>query len=81
AAGLLERAKASMNKGQAEFDFFKTLPKPPEAAESLKEVEDSYAAPFQRVLHLLHLGLVGRHVGLFQRRDQRRQTLLDQRRV
>ena len=48
AAGLLERAKAAQNKGQAEFDYFKTLPRPPEAAESLKEVEDSYGALVQQ---------------------------------
>ncbi|MFD4839076.1 methyl-accepting chemotaxis protein [Achromobacter sp. NPDC058515] len=50
AAGLLERAKASLNKGQAEFDYFKTLPRPAEAAESLKEIESSYATLSQQGL-------------------------------
>ena len=48
AAGLLERAKASLNKGQAEFDYFKTLPRSPEAAEALKEIEESYATLAQQ---------------------------------
>src|SRR3546814_7197234 len=53
ATGLLERAKASMNKGQAEFEYYKTLPQPPDAVESLKEIEAAYAMLVQQGLNPL----------------------------
>ena len=53
AAGLLQRAKASLNKGQAEYEYYKSLAKPADAAESLKEIEESYSILIQQGLNPL----------------------------
>ncbi|MBR8656688.1 Tar ligand binding domain-containing protein, partial [Achromobacter sp. Marseille-Q0513] len=53
AAGLLQRAKASLNKGQAEYEYYKSLAKPADAAESLKEIEESYNILIQQGLNPL----------------------------
>ncbi|WP_201525077.1 Tar ligand binding domain-containing protein, partial [Bordetella pseudohinzii] len=42
AAGLLERAKAALNRAQGELEHFRKLPRPDSAQESLKEVEATY---------------------------------------
>ncbi|CAB3718788.1 hypothetical protein LMG26845_06203 [Achromobacter insuavis] len=47
-------------------------------APEIKPLDGAGEAPFERVLHLLHLRLVGRHVGLLQRGGQRLHALLDQ---
>ncbi|CUJ66307.1 Uncharacterised protein [Achromobacter ruhlandii] len=47
-------------------------------APEIKAFDGAGEAPFQRVLHLLHLRLVGRHVGLLQRGGQGLHALLDQ---
>ena len=52
AAGLLQRAKASLNKGQAEYEYYKSLA-PADAAESLKEIEESYSILIQQGLNPL----------------------------
>ncbi|WZB61133.1 methyl-accepting chemotaxis protein [Achromobacter xylosoxidans] len=53
AAGLLQRAKASLNKGQAEYEYYKSLAKPADALESLKEIEESYSILIQQGLNPL----------------------------
>ncbi|WP_241119615.1 methyl-accepting chemotaxis protein [Achromobacter xylosoxidans] len=77
AAGLLERAKASQNKGQAEFDYFKTLPKPAEAADSLKEVEESYGALVQQGLLPLTAALEKADMPAYQTQVQKVQDALE----
>ncbi|MCZ8394064.1 methyl-accepting chemotaxis protein [Achromobacter xylosoxidans] len=77
AAGLLERAKASQNKGQAEFDYFKTLPKPAEAADALKEVEDSYGALVQQGLLPLTAALEKADMPAYQTQVQKVQDALE----
>ena len=52
AAGLLQRAKASLNKGQAEYEYYKSLAAA-DAAESLKEIEESYSILIQQGLNPL----------------------------
>ncbi|OZI32623.1 chemotaxis protein [Bordetella genomosp. 1] len=42
AAGLVQRAKASLNRAQTEFDYYKSLPHPDSAAESMKEVDAAF---------------------------------------
>ncbi|MCD0505983.1 Tar ligand binding domain-containing protein, partial [Bordetella petrii] len=44
AAGMLQRASASMNRAQTEFEYFKNLPRPEGAQESLGEIDSAYAA-------------------------------------
>src|SRR3546814_5776476 len=41
AAGLLQRASASMNRAQTEFEYYKTLPRPAGAPAPLPDVADS----------------------------------------
>ena len=77
AAGLLERAKAAQNKGQAEFDYFKTLPRPPEATESLKEVEDSYGALVQQGVVPLTAALEKADMPAYQAQVQKVQDALE----
>ncbi len=77
AAGLLERAKAAQNKGQAEFDYFKTLPRPAEAAESLKEVEDSYGALIQQGVQPLTAALEKADMPAYQTQVQKVQDALE----
>ncbi|NEV09272.1 HAMP domain-containing protein, partial [Achromobacter xylosoxidans] len=77
AAGLLERAKASQNKGQAEFDYFKTLPKPAEATDSLKEVEESYGALVQQGLLPLTAALEKADMPAYQTQVQKVQDALE----
>ncbi|WP_286936253.1 methyl-accepting chemotaxis protein [Achromobacter sp. UBA4530] len=77
AAGLLERAKASLNKGQAEFDFFKTLPQPAEAAEALKEIDDSYAALVQQGVAPLVAALEKADMPAYQTQIQKVQDALE----
>src|SRR3546814_210349 len=48
AAGLLQRANAAMNRAQTEFDYYKTLPRPAAAQESLAGVDEAYAALMQQ---------------------------------
>ncbi|CAP42444.1 methyl-accepting chemotaxis protein [Bordetella petrii] len=48
AAGLLQRANAAMNRAQTEFEYYKKLPRPEGAQESLDEIDAAYAALMQR---------------------------------
>jgi methyl-accepting chemotaxis protein-1 (serine sensor receptor) len=77
ATGLLERAKASMNKGQAEFEYYKTLPRPQEAAEALKEIDDSYGALAQQGLGPLVAALEKADMPAFQKQVQTVQDALE----
>ncbi|WP_459618370.1 methyl-accepting chemotaxis protein [Bordetella sp. 2513F-2] len=42
AAALLQRAEAALNRGQTEFDYYRTLEKPAAAQEALGEFEEAY---------------------------------------
>ncbi|QKQ47965.1 methyl-accepting chemotaxis protein [Achromobacter denitrificans] len=77
ATGLLERAKASMNKGQAEFEYYKTLPRPQEAAEALKEIDDSYGALVQQGLGPLVAALEKADMTAYQKQVQSVQDALE----
>ena len=77
ATGLLERAKASMNKGQAEYEYYKTLPQPAEAAEALKEIEASYAALQQQGLTPLIAALEKADMPAYQKQVQTVQDALE----
>ncbi|MGV2863093.1 methyl-accepting chemotaxis protein, partial [Achromobacter sp. AGC39] len=77
ATGLLERAKASMNKGQAEYEYYKSLPQPAEAAESLKEIEASYAALVQQGLTPLVAALEKADMPAYQKQVQTVQDALE----
>jgi len=77
ATGLLERAKGSMNKGQAEFEYYKTLPQPPEAAESLKEIEAAYAMLVQQGLNPLVAALEKADMPAYQKQVQTVQDALE----
>jgi methyl-accepting chemotaxis protein-1 (serine sensor receptor) len=77
ATGLLERAKASMNKGQAEFEYYKTLPRPQEAAEALKEIDDSYGALAQQGLGPLVAALEKADMPAYQKQVQTVQDALE----
>ncbi len=50
ATGLLQRARAAMNKGQSEYEYYRGLSKSADAQAALKEVEDSYGALVQQGL-------------------------------
>ncbi|CUJ75691.1 Uncharacterised protein [Achromobacter dolens] len=50
-------------------------------APEIKAFDSAGETPFERILHLLHLRLVGRHVGLFKRGGQRHHALLHQRAI
>jgi methyl-accepting chemotaxis protein I, serine sensor receptor len=77
ATGLLERAKAAQNKGQAEFEYFKTLPRPAEAAESLKEVEEAYGALIQQGVQPLTAALEKADMPAYQTQVQKVQDALE----
>ncbi|MPT29679.1 MAG: HAMP domain-containing protein [Achromobacter sp.] len=77
AVGLLERAKAAQNKGQAEFEYFKTLPRPAEAAESLKEVEDAYGTLIQQGVLPLTAALEKADMPAYQTQVQKVQDALE----
>ncbi|SSW72956.1 methyl-accepting chemotaxis protein [Achromobacter agilis] len=77
ATGLLERAKASMNKGQAEFEYYKTLPRPQDAAEALKEIDDSYGALVQQGLGPLAASLEKADMPAYQKQVQTVQDALE----
>ncbi|WP_313465341.1 Tar ligand binding domain-containing protein, partial [Achromobacter sp.] len=77
ATGLLERAKAALNKGQAEFEYYKTLPQPAEASESLKEIEASYAALVQQGLTPLVAALEKADMQAYQKQVQTVQDALE----
>ena len=77
ATGLLERAKAAMNKGQAEFEYYKTLPQPVEAADSLKEIEASYGALVQQGLTPLVAALEKADMPAYQKQVQTVQDALE----
>ncbi|MDF8359990.1 methyl-accepting chemotaxis protein [Achromobacter anxifer] len=77
AAGLLERAKASMNKGQAEYEYYKTLSRPAEAAEALKEIDESYGALVQQGLTPLVAFLEKADMPAFQKQVQTVQDALE----
>ncbi|MBV7482847.1 Tar ligand binding domain-containing protein, partial [Bordetella sp. BOR01] len=61
AAGLMQRASAAMNRAQTEFEYYKGLPRPDGAQESLAEVDAAYAA-------LMHQGIAPLF-GLLERGD------------
>ncbi|MBO1111117.1 methyl-accepting chemotaxis protein [Bordetella petrii] len=48
AAGLLQRANAAMNRAQTEFEYYRKLPRPEGAQESLAAVDEAYAALMQQ---------------------------------
>ncbi|AMD46858.1 chemotaxis protein [Bordetella holmesii] len=50
AAGLLDRAKAALNRAQAEAEHFRGLPRPDSARDSLQAVEATYLALVSQVL-------------------------------
>ena len=77
ASGLLERAKASMNKGQAEFEYYKSLARPDEAAESLKEIDESYGALVQQGLNPLVAALEKADMPAYQKQVQTVQDALE----
>lgn len=57
AVGLMQRARSSLNKGQSEFEFYRSLAKPDDALTVLKEVEDSYNALVQQGLNPMFAAL------------------------
>jgi methyl-accepting chemotaxis protein-1 (serine sensor receptor) len=77
ASGLLERAKASMNKGQTEFEYYKSLARPDEAAESLKEIDESYGALVQQGLNPLVAALEKADMPAYQKQVQTVQDALE----
>ncbi|MFY3548133.1 methyl-accepting chemotaxis protein [Achromobacter insolitus] len=77
AAGLLERAKASMNKGQAEYEYYKSLARPAEAAETLKEIDESYEALVRQGLTPLVAALEKADMPAYQKQVQTVQDALE----
>ncbi|OAD13175.1 methyl-accepting chemotaxis protein [Achromobacter insolitus] len=77
AAGLLERAKASMNKGQAEYEYYKSLARPAEAAETLKEIDESYEALIRQGLTPLVAALEKADMPAYQKQVQTVQDALE----
>ncbi len=77
AAGLLERAKASMNKGQAEYEYYKSLARPAEAAETLKEIDESYEALVRQGLTPLVAALEKADMPAYQKQVQTVQDSLE----
>ena len=77
AAGLLERAKASMNKGQAEYEYYKSLARPAEAAEALKEIDESYEALVRQGLTPLVAALEKADMPAYQKQVQTVQDALE----
>src|SRR5690606_37073707 len=59
AAGLLQRASASLNRADTEFQYYKGLPRPAGAEESLAEIDAAYTALMQQGVAPL-LDLLGR---------------------
>ncbi|CCN23394.1 methyl-accepting chemotaxis protein [Bordetella bronchiseptica] len=57
AAGLLQRAKASLNRAETEYEYYKGLARPASAADSLKEVENAFEALVGQGLHPLAAAL------------------------
>ncbi|KAG1530043.1 hypothetical protein G6F50_017584 [Rhizopus delemar] len=66
-----------MNKGQAEFEYYKTLPQPVEAADSLKEIEASYGALVQQGLTPLVAALEKADMPAYQKQVQTVQDALE----
>ncbi|WP_251880941.1 methyl-accepting chemotaxis protein [Achromobacter sp. Marseille-Q4954] len=77
AAGLLERAKASMNKGQAEYEYYKSLARPAEAADALKEIDESYDALVRQGLAPLVAALEKADMPAYQKQVQTVQDALE----
>ena len=80
AAGLLQRAKASLNKGQAEYEYYKSLAAA-DAAESLKEIEESYSILIQQGLNPLAATLEKGDMPGYQTQVQMVQDTLEGRRA
>jgi methyl-accepting chemotaxis protein-1 (serine sensor receptor) len=66
-----------LNKGQAEFEYFKSLPQPAEAVESLKEIEASYLALVQQGLTPLVAALEKADMPAYQTQIQKVQDALE----
>ncbi|WP_454694396.1 methyl-accepting chemotaxis protein [Achromobacter aegrifaciens] len=77
AAGLLERAKASMNKGQAEYEYYKSLARPAEAADALKEIDQAYDALVRQGLAPLVASLEKADMPAYQKQVQTVQDALE----
>jgi methyl-accepting chemotaxis protein-1 (serine sensor receptor) len=77
AAGLLERAKASMNKGLAEYEYYKSLARPAEAADALKEIDESYDALVRQGLTPLVAALEKADMPAYQKQVQTVQDALE----
>ena len=79
AAAQLQRAEAALNRAQTELEYYRALPRPDSASESLENVEQAFAALVQEGLQPMTATLARGDVAAYQQWVATRQDGLESR--